>query len=131
MRSQLNNLEGDAMSEKKVQEVQEDKIPKGAIFVVSVGKFEDYNYEILACCRALREINLMELRKDHRQSQRQSLRTDLNAPAGSLTAPAAKVPRRSLFSYSEPLDILTWCEKQGYLEKLPFRELNLGPWSWY
>ena len=81
------------------EKTREEKIPKGAVFVVSIGEFDDY--EVLACCRALREIDPAELRRNLNDARRQA-------------------------AYSESLEAFAWCEAQGYFERLPWRELNLG-----
>lgn len=82
-----------------VEKTQEENIPKGAIFVVAIGEFEDY--EVLATCRALREIDPKELPKKYREARRKEM-------------------------YSETLEVFGWCEAEGYLERLPWREMNLG-----
>jgi len=91
---------------------QAEKIPKGAIFVVSVGTMEDY--EVVACCKALREIDPAELQREYRRLH-------------------PKQPEDPDFQeglYQEFPKALVWCEEQGYLEKLPFRELSLGSWHY-
>lgn len=89
------------------EKTQEDKIPQGTIFIVSVGEMEDY--EVIACCRALREIDPEELQREYRKAN-------------------PEPPEDPETLHQEFPKAFAWCERQGYLEKLHFCELSLGTW---